>query len=82
MDHFSFGWQKRIRSPDSGYMLQYFFPQSLRWLSDTLMDLMCMEERHSLLKLDTEHLKQVVIENIGHYTFQVSRDLNLFQIDY
>ena len=71
MDHFSFGWQKKLRAADSGYMFQYLLPQSLRWVGDSLMDILFSEDRHSLLKLDTEHLKRVVIENIGHYTFQV-----------
>jgi len=52
--------------------LQYMLPQSLRWISDALLSLVV--DRRSLLAMDTDHLKNVVIENVGLFTFQEAFD--------
>lgn len=49
---------------------QYLLPQSIRWFTEDLVGLIF--NTHSLLKMDTDHLSKVVLENVGPYTFQVS----------
>jgi hypothetical protein len=66
-DFFSFGWKKR-----PSRQFQYFIPQSLRWIGDTILSLIF--DQHSLIRLDTEHLKEVVIDNVGTWTFQEAFD--------
>jgi TAG lipase/steryl ester hydrolase/phospholipase A2/LPA acyltransferase len=71
-DFFSFKWHKREHMSASQW--SYIFPQGLRWIVNLVTDIIAASDRRSLLKLDTEHLKEVVIENIGHYTFQEAFD--------
>lgn len=68
-DFFCFGWQKKQKR---ALQMQFFLPQSWRWIGDALMGLIF--DKQSLLKLDTEHLKTVVKENVGEFTFQEAFD--------
>lgn len=52
--------------------LQYLLPSALRFLGDKLFGLIL--DRRSVLQLDTDHLKNVVIENVGVATFQEAFD--------
>ena len=50
----------------------YFIPQSFRWFGDALIGYFI--DNHSLLRMDTDHLKHVVISNVGLETFQEAFD--------
>ena len=62
-----FGMKKRETS-----QFLYFLPQSFRWLGDALVGYFV--DNHSLLRMDTDHLKHVVISNVGLWTFQEAFD--------
>jgi predicted acylesterase/phospholipase RssA len=51
---------------------QYLLPQSLRNISDALIG--HFVDKTSILRLDTDHLKHVFIQNIGLQTFQEAFD--------
>lgn len=63
-------WQKR--EGEAASKLQYLFPQGFRWLSDSVLGFLI--DRRNVLSMDTDHLKNVVIENVGTYTFQEAFD--------
>lgn len=52
--------------------LQYLLPNSLRWVGD--MFLASLFDREAMLRESTEHLKECIIANVGHYTFQEAFD--------
>lgn len=68
-DFFSFPWQKDNITPTQ---FQYYVPPPLRWFTDVVFKMFMSKKR--LYKLDTEHLKEVVRENVGDYTFQEAFD--------
>lgn len=66
---------KKDEDKDGKNMLRrmhYMVPQSFRWIVDAFFGLIV--HRESFLKLDINHLKTVVLENVGHYTFQEAFD--------
>ena len=69
-DFFAFGWQKNTNQAVARF--QYLLPPSFRWISDAFIRYLF--DGHSALRLDTEHLKTVIIENVGLYTFQEAFD--------
>ena len=74
-DFFRLSMQNRSASREDHWVtsqLQYLFPQGFRWISDAFLSLLV--DRRNLLAMDTEHLKNVVIENIGTSTFQEAFD--------
>ncbi|CAE7760397.1 SDP1L, partial [Symbiodinium microadriaticum] len=56
-DYLRFGWEGGHSASGAKLRFQYMFPQSLRWLGDLLFS--CVMDNKSVLKLDTEHLKEV-----------------------
>ena len=68
-DFFSFGERK---SDNISARFHYLVPQSLRWIPDMVMRMIF--EKESVLKLDTNHLKEAIIANVGHHTFQEAFD--------
>lgn len=67
-DYFKFS--DKIKSP-LGNIAQSIIPQSLRWAANPLIALLFDGK---LLNLDVKHLSEVVIDNVGHYTFQEAFD--------
>ena len=61
-----------IKRHQSTMQFQYFLPQSFRWIGDSLIGFFF--DNHSFLRLDTDHLKHVVISNVGLWTFQEAFD--------
>lgn len=51
--------------------LHYIVPNSLRWLS---MPILSFFFEKKILSLDTEHLKEVLLRDVGPYTFQEAFD--------
>ena len=68
-DFFSFGWQ---RKSSLTARFQFLLPSFFRTFGDVFLHL--VSEKDSILKLDTNHLKEVIIANVGHYTFQEAFD--------
>jgi predicted acylesterase/phospholipase RssA len=60
------------RRPNIISKFQYMLPQSIRWISENIISLLF--NTHSYLKMDTEHLIKVVLENVGPHTFQEAFD--------
>jgi TAG lipase/steryl ester hydrolase/phospholipase A2/LPA acyltransferase len=52
--------------------LQYLFPQGVRWLTDAVLGFLV--DRKSVLSMDTDHLRNRVIEAVGIWTFQEAFD--------
>eukprot|EP00603_Paraphysomonas_imperforata_P012561 CAMPEP_0114453912 /NCGR_PEP_ID=MMETSP0104-20121206/2302_1 /TAXON_ID=37642 ORGANISM="Paraphysomonas imperforata, Strain PA2" /NCGR_SAMPLE_ID=MMETSP0104 /ASSEMBLY_ACC=CAM_ASM_000202 /LENGTH=719 /DNA_ID=CAMNT_0001626263 /DNA_START=433 /DNA_END=2591 /DNA_ORIENTATION=+ len=74
-DHLRFGWEKTSKSNSAAkFQFQYLFPPSLRWVADAIFGVFF--DNKSLVKFDTEHLKEVVQHNCGValYTFQEAFD--------
>lgn len=68
-DFFSFGWQ---RKSSLTARFQFLLPSFFRTFGDAFFHI--LSEKKSILKLDTNHLKEVIIANVGHYTFQEAFD--------
>lgn len=72
-DHLRFGWEKTSKSNSAAkFQFQYLFPPSLRWVADAIFGVFF--DNKSLVKFDTDHLKEVVQQNCGLYTFQEAFD--------
>jgi TAG lipase/steryl ester hydrolase/phospholipase A2/LPA acyltransferase len=74
-DFISFAWNKKLNNEkvkEKRVLFQYFVPQSFRWLSDTLLN--ALFEKEIFLKPDTNHLRELIVENVGLYTFQEAFD--------
>lgn len=69
-DFFSFPWDIKESRPNK--LFQYFLPENMRWVGKLLID--TVFNRYSILKLDTDHLMEVMKENIGFWTFQEAFD--------
>ena len=67
-DYFKFS--DSINSP-LGNMAQAVIPKSFAWLTNPILSFVFDGK---LLNLDVKHLSQVVIDNVGHYTFQEAFD--------
>jgi len=59
-----------IKSP-LGKQIASLMPASLRWLTSPLI---CLLFDNKIINLDIQHLQQVVIENMGMWTFQEAFD--------
>jgi hypothetical protein len=68
-DFFSFAWRKK--RDQTVYQWQYLLPQGLRWIGEIMAELITSKSHKAFLKLDTQHFKEAVIANVGHFTFQV-----------
>lgn len=67
-DYFKFS--DKINS-QLGNMVQAVIPKSLGWISNPILSFVFDGK---LMNLDVKHLSQVVIDNVGHYTFQEAFD--------
>jgi len=68
-DFFCFPWEKE-RRPIKQF--HYLLPQNMRWMGSAIVN--SVFNGDPLLKLDTEHLIEVVKENTGYWTFQEAFD--------
>ena len=59
-DYLRFGWEGGNSTSAAKLRFQYMFPQSLRWVGDLIFG--CVMDNKSVLKLDTNHLKEVSSE--------------------
>jgi hypothetical protein len=57
-DHFSFGWEKREKASSKKFQILYYLPANWRWAGDRILSAVFLNE--SLIKLDTEHLIEVI----------------------
>lgn len=62
-----FKYSNRINS-ETGRWIQYHTPRSLRWVVDPLLSMIFDKK---IINLDSEYFKSVVIDLVGHWTFQV-----------
>lgn len=69
-DFFSFPWEKEQRPIKQ---LQYLLPPNMRWMGNTVVNSI-FNGGTMWIKLDTEHLTEVVKENTGYWTFQEAFD--------